>query len=183
MALTGQPYAYAANDPINNTDPLGLWPWDGICVQNPFGDDDSCDSIAEQHPEVTQQVVDFAGGVLDVNPITAPLPLDLEGHGVNTSSGAFTLGQGSMFAFETGFGFASASSAAFNTTSSGFFAASVCSGTRQGSCADAVLALFASGTGQVLGFGTGLNFLGHEMNAFSNFIAAFAPTTWGRSDC
>ena len=30
VELTGQPYAYAADDPVNETDPLGLWGWNPI---------------------------------------------------------------------------------------------------------------------------------------------------------
>lgn len=44
--------------------------------------------------------MNFAGGVLDVNPITAFLPLDLEGHGVDPCSGWYTAGQGSMLAVD-----------------------------------------------------------------------------------
>jgi len=38
-AVTGEPYGYAADDPLDETDPTGLWFWDGWCVRNPFGGD------------------------------------------------------------------------------------------------------------------------------------------------
>jgi hypothetical protein len=65
-----------------------------VCVDR--GRDDQCSSYVERHPEMAQAVVDFAGGVLDVNPITAFLPLDLEGNGVNTKSGWYRGGQLAM---------------------------------------------------------------------------------------
>ena len=61
LAMTHQPYAYAGNDPVNWSDPLGLWPWDGKCVtlrrqlrqhQGPASGD-------------IQKIADGAGGVLD----------------------------------------------------------------------------------------------------------------------
>ncbi len=42
--------------------------------------------------------------MLAVNPITAPLPLDLEGHGVRTGSVSNSLGRVSMSAINTAFG-------------------------------------------------------------------------------
>ncbi|MEJ5255826.1 MAG: RHS repeat-associated core domain-containing protein [Acidimicrobiales bacterium] len=53
--LTRSPYAYVGGNPLNMTDPTGLWPWDGLCIQNPFALDDpdpNCDTIAEKNPEL-----------------------------------------------------------------------------------------------------------------------------------
>jgi RHS repeat-associated protein len=36
-ALTRSPYGYVNDNPLNGTDPIGLWPWDGLCLRNPFG--------------------------------------------------------------------------------------------------------------------------------------------------
>jgi len=80
--------------------PIG-WAADQIsdlCIDT--GGNDSCDTIAEQHPESMQHVVNAAGGVLSVNPITAFLPLDLEGHGVDPCSGWYTTGQVAMTAVD-----------------------------------------------------------------------------------
>jgi RHS repeat-associated protein len=118
-AATREPYSYASGDPVNRLDPTGLCGFlgDGPCTPggvvddiNERGDqvrdelgicsdfvDEDCESIAEENPEQAQAAADFAGGVLDINPITAFLPLDLEAHGVNTSSGWYRGGQATMF--------------------------------------------------------------------------------------
>ena len=88
---------YASNDPLNMTDPAGMWPWDDYCVRGINCDEDTPGLITawgQDHPEAAQHVRNVAGGVLEVNPITAFLPLDLEGHGVDTCSGWYTVGQG-----------------------------------------------------------------------------------------
>jgi hypothetical protein len=104
--VTGEPYAYAANSPLNMTDPTGLAPWDDWCINNPWGEDD-CDSIAEQNPEMTQGVVDFSSGVLDVNPITATLNglgLSDTSQYADECSGWYRGGQMSMIAAELAMG-------------------------------------------------------------------------------
>ncbi|MGH9280258.1 MAG: RHS repeat-associated core domain-containing protein [Acidimicrobiales bacterium] len=62
--ITGTPYAYAGNDPLNFTDPSGLVriPGTNICVDIA---DPNCRSIKEQHQEGAQQVANIAGGVLN----------------------------------------------------------------------------------------------------------------------
>jgi YD repeat-containing protein len=62
--ITGTPYAYAGSDPLNYTDPSGLFriPGTNICVDIA---DPNCRSIKEQHQEGSQQVANFAGGVLN----------------------------------------------------------------------------------------------------------------------
>jgi RHS repeat-associated protein len=64
VSLSREPYGYAANDPVNHTDPTGLFgiPGTDWCVDIL---DDNCNSIAEQHSEASQVVADFSGGVLD----------------------------------------------------------------------------------------------------------------------
>ena len=68
-------------------------------------DDPSCDSIAEQHPESTQHVVDGAGGVLEANPITATtnaLGWTDTSQFSDRSSGWFIVGQSGMAIFNAG---------------------------------------------------------------------------------
>lgn len=36
-SVTREPYGYTSDNPLNGTDPLGLWPWDDLCLRNPFG--------------------------------------------------------------------------------------------------------------------------------------------------
>lgn len=106
VSITGEPYGYTAGNPLNAIDPTGLWPWDGKCVTTPWSDDD-CDSFTEQNPEMAQDIVDFASGVLDVNPITATtnaLGLSDTSQYANTSSGWYQGGQLSMFASELAMG-------------------------------------------------------------------------------
>ena len=175
VGATQEPYSYASGNPGNRTDPTGLWdiPGTNWCID--IGDD-NCESIAEQNEEITEIVVDIAGGVLDVNPITAPLPLDLEGHGVDLDSGWADVGRSGMLAFETGFGLVSPSAAAFNTASAGVFTGTVCSGIRSGSsCVDAGLATFFSGFFGLLGGPTDLPELVHLGNIASNLVAGFSP--------
>lgn len=96
--ITQERYSYAGNDPVNGTDPLGLAPWDDWCINNPFGDD-NCNSIAEQHPEVAQGIVDIASGALDINPITAAtnsLGVTDTSRYANESSGWYHAGQAAM---------------------------------------------------------------------------------------
>lgn len=102
-AMTRSAYGYVYGNTLNMTDPsglCGLW-GDDSCIGNAADGvmhefkqhtgvcgayDLGCQTVAEQHPEATQHVVDVAGGVLQANPITAPLGLNLSGHGVNTQS-------------------------------------------------------------------------------------------------
>src|SRR5690606_11245962 len=70
-------------------------------------DNPSCNSIAEQHPSGTQGLVDFASGVLDVNPITATtnaLGWSDTSQYANSCSGWYRGGQGSMLAAELAMG-------------------------------------------------------------------------------
>lgn len=96
-------------NPLNATDPTGLWSID-LPVDLPGGINcigSDCVSIAEQHPEVTQGVVYFASGVLDVNPITATtnaLGLSDTSQYANECSGWYRGGQASMIAAELAMG-------------------------------------------------------------------------------
>lgn len=88
---------------MNKIDPTGLAPWDDKCIRGvncPWSTPSVLQSWGDDHPEAAQHIVNFAGGVLDVNPITTRLPLNLEGHGVERCSGWYRSGQGSMFAVD-----------------------------------------------------------------------------------
>ncbi len=95
-AVTRSAYGYVGGNPLNMTDPSGLFgiPGTDWCVDIA---DDSCNSIAEQHPEGSQNVANFAGGVLDGvtfgngNEITSGLHIDDH---VNWNSGATSFGRG-----------------------------------------------------------------------------------------
>lgn len=141
--------------------------------------DADCDSFVERHPEEAHAVADFAGGVLDTNPITTALPLDFEGHGVDSSSGWFHAGRWSMVAAETALGFSSAPAAAFNTTSGVFYALSVCVNIREGGCGGAVFSVMVGLLG-LAGHQSFLDeaFIVHMFNAIGNFMLA---VPW--SDC
>lgn len=96
VATTREAYGYAGNDPINWTDPSGL----GVCIDiSALWSDgsDSCNTIAEQHPGGTQNIVDTAGGALSMNPFTFFLPTDPS---VDTCSGWYTTGQVGMLAVD-----------------------------------------------------------------------------------
>lgn len=186
VAQTREPYGYTGNNPINRTDPMGMdwgpigWAADQVsdlCIDT--GGNDSCDTIAEQHPGGTQQIVDFAGGALQVNPITAPLPLDLEAHGVNTSSGSASVGRFSMAAFQTGFGWSNVPIAALNTGSGVTNAFSACLGINGAHCGGSA---FASVVGfqSIYGNMFGLPFVSNFYNGLSNFMGA---VPWGEGDC
>jgi hypothetical protein len=104
--MTRSAYGYTGGNPLNMTDPSGLFgiPGTDWCVDIA---DDNCNSIAEQHPEVTQGVVDFASGVLDVNPITATtnaLGLRDTSQYANTCSWWYHGGQAAMFATDLAMG-------------------------------------------------------------------------------
>lgn len=101
FAVTGSRYGYAGNDPINGSDPTGLWPWDGKCVKGitcPEGPPNLIQDWGADHPEAAQSIVNVAGGALKANPITAFLPLDLAGHGVNKCSAGYKAGFWGMVA-------------------------------------------------------------------------------------
>jgi RHS repeat-associated protein len=68
-----------------------------LCVDT-TGSNNQCATVAERHPGFARGVADFAGGTLAVNPITAMLPLDLKGNGVNTKAGWYRGGQAAMLA-------------------------------------------------------------------------------------
>lgn len=157
---TRQPYSYGSGNPVSLSDPSGLWPWDGKCVMGvncpedarPVTDlcntlvYDDCESVAEQHPEATQRVVDVSGGVLDTNPITSWLPLDLEGHGVRTDSNWHQAGRFGMIAFSTVMGFgANPAIANANTIASAIYTGSVCVNVRDGSCGVAIFGMLMAG--------------------------------------
>jgi hypothetical protein len=190
-ALTRSPYGYVGNNPLNGVDPTGLdwgpigWAGDqisGACVDMSalWSDgNDSCNTIAEQHPGGTQQVVDYAGGVLQVNPIAAPLPLDLEAHGVNTSSGSASVGRLSMAAFQTAFGWSNVPISALNTGSGLVNAFSACLGISGANCAGSAWSSLV-GFHSALGNMFGLPFASNFYNGLSNFMGALP---WGQEDC
>jgi RHS repeat-associated protein len=106
-SVTGAPYGYAANAPLNATDPAGL-----LCLTL-WGLNGSCESWAhgwsEAHPEAAQQLKNAAGGVLEANPIyqlsrglgaLMGRHVDLANAGVQTCSGWFQAGQLSMIALD-----------------------------------------------------------------------------------
>jgi RHS repeat-associated protein len=70
---TGEPYSYAGNDPLNSSDPTGLFsiPGTGLCVDIA---DSNCTSFLEQwgedHPDAARHVVNLASGVSAANPVT-----------------------------------------------------------------------------------------------------------------
>lgn len=85
---------------LRSVGPVAL---DGKCITL-F--DDNCVSIAEQHPEVTQGVVDFASGVLEVNPFTATtnaLGWSDTSQYANEGSGTFNAGMLSMVTFNAAY--------------------------------------------------------------------------------
>ena len=105
VAITEEPYGYVGGNPANRVDPTGLWDIPGTdwCIDT--GDD--CNSVAEQYPEVTQSAVDFASGVLDVNPITATtnaLGISDTNQYANECSGWYRGGQASMIAADLAMG-------------------------------------------------------------------------------
>lgn len=64
VASTRGAYGYTGGDPLNASDPSGLFtiPGTNICIDIR---DPNCRSIKEQHPKGSQQVANFAGGVLN----------------------------------------------------------------------------------------------------------------------
>ena len=95
-------YAYVYGNPLNMAEPSGLFAIPGTdwCVDIA---DYSCNSITEQHPELSQGLVDFASGVLDVIPITSTtyaLGLSDTSQYANECSGWYRGGQASMITTE-----------------------------------------------------------------------------------
>ncbi len=90
--MTGSAYGYIDNSPVNGTDPTGLAPWDGMCINNPFDPDDGCDSIAEQHPEASQTVANVAGGTLEAISFGASNRSEFLSSRVDPCSGAYGAG-------------------------------------------------------------------------------------------
>ena len=185
-SITREPYGYTGGNPLNRTDPTGEdwgpigWVAEQIseaCIDT--GGNDSCDTIAEQHPGGTQQIVDFAGGVLQVNPITAALPLDLAAHGVNTSPGSASLGRLSMAAFQTGFGWSNVPIAASNTGSGVVNPFSACLGISGANCGGLAFASVV-GAQPILGRWFGLPFVSDFYNGLSNIMGALP---WGQGYC
>lgn len=104
--LTREPYGYTYNNPLNATDPSGLWSVD-LPGDWCFGTDDDCENPHNGHATpVSQPIVNFAGGALDLNPmfmiaqaVDEPLTgrdIDLAANGVDECSGWYTAGQWSM---------------------------------------------------------------------------------------
>lgn len=101
-ALTRSPYGYVNGNPLNLTDPSGMWSVDlpgGWCV----GNDDDCENPNNGHPTaVSQPIVNAAGGALRVNPITGNRWMvdslnNFEArYGVDQCSGAYQAGQAAM---------------------------------------------------------------------------------------
>ncbi|MGZ6973523.1 MAG: Ig-like domain repeat protein [Acidimicrobiia bacterium] len=88
LKLGGQgDYSYAANSPLTESDPTGLWPWDGKCIRNPFGGDGSCTALP-----INQKIANYGGGVLNTitfgNEKTISGALGIEDH-VDRSSAAY----------------------------------------------------------------------------------------------
>jgi RHS repeat-associated protein len=105
-ALTREPYGYTYGNPLNATDPSGLWSVD-LPGDWCFGTDDDCENPHNGHATpVSQPIVNFAGGALDLNPmfmiaqaVDEPLTgrdIDLAANGVDECSGWYTAGQWSM---------------------------------------------------------------------------------------
>ncbi len=59
-AITQSAYNYVNGDPLNETDPLGLYPWDGYCITY-FSD--NCVSYADTHPVGAQRWANLFGGI------------------------------------------------------------------------------------------------------------------------
>ncbi len=60
VSQTQEPYGYTRGNPVNATDPLGLWPWDGKCVDLgalPGVDDDpECETLRESEGGTAQGI-------------------------------------------------------------------------------------------------------------------------------
>ncbi len=105
-AITREAYGYTYGNPLNATDPSGLWSVD-LPGDWCFGTDDDCENPHNGHATpVSQPIVNFAGGALDLNPmfmiaqaVDEPLTgrdIDLAANGVDECSGWYTAGQWSM---------------------------------------------------------------------------------------
>jgi RHS repeat-associated protein len=159
VAITNEPYGYVGGNPANGSDPTGLWEFElpiEVAGVNCVGSD--CESIAEQHPEATQEVVDFSSGVLDVNPITATtnsLGISDTSQHADRGSGWYLSGRMSMAAVNAAGAIVSPGYSAGLTYLAVPQAAQVCLGlgTSRSSakCSLALTALYVEGQGAVLG--------------------------------
>lgn len=109
-AITRSAYGYVYGNPLNATDPSGLWAGDGYCIMGVNCKDGAVSvgdswgqSVREDNPEGAQQAVDFASGILSFNPITAATNAtglsDTDQYAV-TCSGWYRSGQATMLAID-----------------------------------------------------------------------------------
>lgn len=84
VAVTQQPYAYVGDDPLNETDPLGLWGW------NPISD------VKQAAGDAGHFVVNDAQTISTVASAVALLPIP----GVDVVAGAVAIGTGGIADYE-----------------------------------------------------------------------------------
>ena len=60
FSVTGEPYGYTRGNPVNRSDPSGLWAWDGYCVMGV-----NCDERATYAVASPQDAANFSGGVIN----------------------------------------------------------------------------------------------------------------------